>query len=204
MAEGFKLLDTHDQVQIKNSDAAWFLDRAINKSTNGQDLERRFHQMVDIMARILNTDLFLIAIDDVDTKTGKAAQVLEVLRCYLTHPKLIVLLSGDLKLYSYIVRTQKNIELSSNSRDTYTNNKEELVGHLEQQYLTKILPIEQRIKLKKLDEISEHYKVIIQHSNLKGRVDKTSHQELRDLIKYIFQKPFILNLNTYNPILTLC
>lgn len=84
MAEGLKLLNISDHGKAGHSDAAWFLDRALNKATSGQDLERCFHQLLDTMSSILNTDLFLIAIDDVDTKTVKAYEVLEVLRCYLT------------------------------------------------------------------------------------------------------------------------
>ncbi|MFP1922953.1 DUF815 domain-containing protein [Lonsdalea quercina] len=186
MAEGLQLLNTKDQNKLGHSDAAWFLDRALNKATSGQDLERRFHQLLDTMSEILGVDLFLIAIDDVDTQTSKADEVLEVLRCYLTHPKLVVLISGDLKLYSHIIRSKKDKELQENSiRRRDENNKDELVCHLEQQYLTKVLPIEQRIQLKKLDELSKKNKIYVKHQKIKKILENDFNLEIRKLIKTI-------------------
>ncbi|MDQ7734254.1 P-loop NTPase fold protein [Halomonas sp. SpR1] len=165
MAEGLKLLNQKEKTNKEPADASWFLEKALNKATNGQDLERHFHQLLDSIADMLDIDLFLIAIDDVDTQTEKADEVLEVLRCYLTHPKLVILISGDLKLYSHIVRNNKRKEL--NEQQSQSDEKvEALIGHLEQQYLAKVLPVEQRIQLKKLDELSGKYEIEIKHINL--------------------------------------
>ena len=109
MAEGLQLLRVNDNGN--NNDSSWYLTKAIKKATSGQNLERRFHELIETVSSILDVNLFLIAIDDVDTKTSKAYEVLEVIRCYLTHPKLATLISGDLALYSYIVRNKKTQEL---------------------------------------------------------------------------------------------
>ena len=189
MAEGLQLLNKKDISMKEPTDSSWFLEKALNKATNGQDLERHFHQFLDIISDMHDIDLFLIAIDDVDTQTTKADEVLEVIRCYLTHPKLVILLSGDLKLYSHIVRNNKHTELNE-QKNQKNDTAEALIGHLEQQYLAKILPVEQRIQLKKLDELSEKYEVKIKHSNLsKEKNDGVENPiEIRELISTIFSQ----------------
>ncbi|URL02946.1 hypothetical protein L4F91_05040 [Avibacterium sp. 20-126] len=101
----------------------------------------------------------MIAIDDIDTRTDKAYELLETIRCYLTHPKLVVLVSGDIKLYSYIVGVNKANEIKDKtiSRPFEGN----MLYQLEQQYIIKTLPIHQRIKLMNLHEINKENKYSI-------------------------------------------
>ncbi|WP_353242741.1 ATP-binding protein [Providencia sp.] len=160
MANGLKLLSSPDD-KIRY-DAASFLEAAISKSSSGQSLEQNFHEFIDTITSILGCELLIIAIDDVDTKTTKAKEVLEVIRCYLTHPQLVILLSGDLKLYSHIVKNTKQEEVASK---TMSDNEDMLVEQLEQQYLLKLLPVDQRINLKKLSDIEKTYPITIRHKN---------------------------------------
>jgi hypothetical protein len=156
LAEGLKLLG---RTNIANDqDAAWFLNKALKHAVGGQTLEAKFHELIDTVAEILEQKLFIIAIDDVDTDTSKAYEVLELIRRYLTHPKLAVIISGDPSLYSHIVQGKKIQELSSNHQgfkgtEQYEKNTTKLVEHLEQQYLAKVLPIEQRVELKNLNDL---------------------------------------------------
>ncbi len=187
MAEGLQLLRVNDNGN--NNDSSWYLTKAIKKATSGQNLERRFHELIETVSSILDVNLFLIAIDDVDTKTSKAYEVLEVIRCYLTHPKLATLISGDLALYSYIVRNKKTQELfiPEKNDDVAT---EKLVEHLEQQYLSKILPIEQRVTLLGVDELSAKNQIIINHEHI-----TTDSNELKSLIEAIFNGSLYINKN---------
>ena len=178
LAEGVQLLS--NQESSSKYDASWFLSKAINKSSSGIELERGIHSLIDTMANILNTELFLIAIDDVDTDTKKAHEVLEVIRRYLTHPRLVVALTGDLKLYSHIVRKAKYEELKAPGCDN--SNTQQLVEHLEQQYLAKVLPIEQRVNLNRLTEIANSYTVSVTYNSSTIYLEET---EIREFIKNI-------------------
>ncbi|WP_226051617.1 P-loop NTPase fold protein [Dickeya chrysanthemi] len=106
MAEGLKLASHHKTNHDKHDDS-WFLSQALKSAKSGQYLEERFHHFINAVAKALNKELFIIAIDDVDTHTQKAYEVLETIRRYLNHPRVVVLISGDLKLYNYIVKNQK-------------------------------------------------------------------------------------------------
>lgn len=162
MSEGLKLLDIHNK-NPKYQDSSWYLNKSLQDSTSGQCLEKNLHDFIDKCAELFKAELFVIAIDDVDTKTDKAYEVLEVIRCYLTHPKLSIIISGDLELYSHLVNNKKIEEISSENIKDYEDNKE-MANHLEQQYLSKILPIEQRITLSKMNDILESSDVFIKYN----------------------------------------
>ncbi|WES88625.1 P-loop NTPase fold protein [Dickeya fangzhongdai] len=153
MAEGLRLASHHKTNHDKHDDS-WFLSQALKSAKSGQYLEERFHHFINAVAKALNKELFIIAIDDVDTHTQKAYDVLETIRRYLNHPRLVVLISGDLRLYNHIVKNQKQNELQSGGKKG--NDEREvvdLVGHLTQQYMAKIFPAYQRVDLKLLIEL---------------------------------------------------
>ncbi|WPD75638.1 CpaF/VirB11 family protein [Dickeya fangzhongdai] len=153
MAEGLKLASHHKTNHDKHDDS-WFLSQALKNAQSGQYLEEHVHRFINKVAKALNIELFIIAIDDVDTHTQKAYDVLETIRRYLSHPRLVVLISGDLKLYNYIVKNQKQLELQSGSKKE--NDEKEargLVRHLTQQYMIKVFPAYQRIDLQLLIQL---------------------------------------------------
>ncbi|MCI4216338.1 hypothetical protein MRO97_10705, partial [Dickeya dianthicola] len=166
MAEGLRLTSHHKTNHDKHDDS-WFLSQALKSAKSGQYLEERFHHFVNEVAKALNKELFIIAIDDVDTHTQKAYDVLETIRRYLSHPRLVVLISGDLRLYNHIVKNQKQNELQSGGKKG--NDEREagsLVSHLTQQYMTKIFPAYQRIDLRLLLQLFEHGNVRFEKSGL--------------------------------------
>jgi GTPase SAR1 family protein len=159
MAEGLKLLGSGDN--NKAQDPAFFLNKALKHAVGGQNLERKFNELIDKAAKILGVNLLIIAFDDVDTNTTQAFNVLELIRKYLTSPNLVVLISGDPSLYSHIVQGQRAKELNNGNfaikgMDELSQSLPEMVSHLEQQYLAKVLPVEHRIELKNLANLIEH------------------------------------------------
>ncbi|TYL43625.1 P-loop NTPase fold protein [Dickeya sp. ws52] len=153
MAEGLKLASHHKTNHDKHDDS-WFLSQALKSANSGQYLEERFHHFINAVAKALNKKLFIIAIDDVDTHTQKAYEVLETIRRYLNHPRVVVLISGDLKLYNYIVKNQKKIELQSgDKKESDEKESRDLTRNLTQQYMLKVFPAYQRIDLQLLIQL---------------------------------------------------
>lgn len=150
LSEGLKLLKI--KKEDVDQDASWFLNKAIKNADSGHSLERNLNKLIDILLESINKKLLVIAIDDVDNDTTKAHDVLETIRKYLTHPNIVIVVSGDLKIYSHIVKIKKLEELSSQLLKI-DNKTSDLVEHLEQQYLVKVFPAEQRIHLKTLQGI---------------------------------------------------
>ncbi len=185
MAEGLRLLQSKEK--NKDQDASWFLNKALRNAIGGQTLEQKFHDLIDTSSRILNQNIFVIAFDDVDTDTTKAFEVLELIRRYLSHRKIVTLISGDIKLYSHIVKNKKIEEFSTpDGIDSSVTN--ELTDHLEQQYLAKVFPVDQRIELKNLFELGQNKKYTF---NIKD--DVSSDVELTEYIENIISKTFFVN-----------
>lgn len=150
MSEGLKLLKDYQANQAY--DAQWFLIQALKESKHGQILEEKFHDYIDNVVDILGTELLIIAIDDVDTETKDAYEVLEIIRSIMTHPKVCVLLTGDESLYNVIVHQKKleSLGKTDEKQMIHLESKSDMAIHLTQQYLLKVLPAQQRLELKDL------------------------------------------------------
>lgn len=173
LAAGLSLLDGIGSSKL--SGELWdspelAMEEGIDNALSGQELEKRFHKFIDASLKVLCKEAFIIFLDDIDTSIDKGFVIMEVLRKYLTSPKLIIVLSGDIKLYSLIVKqlqidkidpkkTLKNYVLNGSlgKNDAEIREIEESIDILQDQYITKILKPEFRISLKTI----LHYKKLI-------------------------------------------
>ncbi|HDV0623238.1 TPA: hypothetical protein RHI15_003834, partial [Acinetobacter baumannii] len=81
-----------------------FLDWGLDRADDAMQLHSSFEDLIKHACTILNKKALIILIDDADTHFKKGEQVLEMVRRYLNIPQIIVMMAGDLKLYSNVVR----------------------------------------------------------------------------------------------------
>lgn len=118
-------------------------------------LGKNFHSLVDTALGILGKKAFLLAFDDVDVDMSKGWKVLESIRKYITTPKILCLISGNIKLYSTNVRIRQWEQLKQMMNyEKDSNLLKNQVNELEGQYLLKILKVENRVHLDSLQEAS--------------------------------------------------
>lgn len=164
LAQGLSLLDGIGDGPYSKDwlDPDFVLDRGLEDASAAHDFERRFRGFVKAAARYLDADAFVLAIDDVDTWFERGWPVLEALRKYLVTPQLRVILSGDLNLYALLVRRQQWGQMG----DSFLKAEQlrgtvepgtSLIGKigimveaLQDQYLIKVAPPENRVDLKPL------------------------------------------------------
>ncbi|MCP4352778.1 MAG: hypothetical protein GY795_45575 [Desulfobacterales bacterium] len=145
-------------------DHLYILQEGLKDASQSERLEYNFHEYVRKSLDIIREDAFIIAFDDIDTAFEKGWPVLEVIRKYLTTPQLIVLLSGDIELYSTLVRkTQWDNFSQELVEDVGRPELRELVDKLEEQYLLKIFKTDYRIRLESMKFYNEKYRIIIKH-----------------------------------------
>lgn len=160
-----------------------FLDWGLDRADDAMQLSKVFKDLIEHACKILNCDAFLILIDDADTHFKKGEQVLEMVRRYLDIPELIVIMAGDLQLYSYIVR---GLYISNMSESLYkydsSRNKErsDLLDQMEDQYLKKLFPIQNRILLPPL-------KQLIKSTNYQVEISKNNKLPLEEYINRVIQ-----------------
>lgn len=177
LAKGLPTLEKIDTKLYENwDDDNYIIERGLESVTAAYNLEDNFHNLVDLALRIIGKDFFVLAFDDIDVNMSKGWPVLEIIRKYLTTPKLIILLSGNLTLYSYNVRLHQWKQLSELRKfDRFDFLKQ--VNQLEGQYLLKILKPENRIHLMSLQESKLLYGVSYYLKKTKADEDKETQIE---------------------------
>lgn len=142
------------------NDTTFVMHDGLRRVSGANNLERNFHRYVSLSLKLLSKKFLLIAFDDVDTDFAKGWPVLETLRKYFTSPQILTFLSGDMNLYSVLVRKRqwknfgksllKNEYDKSADRESETDDYMSLVQSLEGQYVLKLLKPEYRITLSTL------------------------------------------------------
>lgn len=139
-------------------DHHFVLDEGLACVRNNRLLEKRFHLFLKKSLDVLGKNFFAIGIDDIDTAFDRGWMVLETLRRYLTSPKLVVFIAGDIELFSSLVRKHQWENLGNLPASDGVDRKayyEGVVNRLEDQYLLKILKPENRIFLKDMHHLSD-------------------------------------------------
>lgn len=157
LAKGLPTLEGLNKKQYENwEDDLYIVERGLNNVKSAYDLERNFHELVDIALEILGKKFFVLVFDDIDVDMSKGWSVLETIRKYLTTPKFVIFLSGNLTLYSYNVRLHQWNQLKGLKTFEEHDYKSQ-VNQLEGQYLLKVLKPENRIQLRTLLDYKHIY-----------------------------------------------
>lgn len=169
----------HDQ--LAHIDPELFFDRGLTRAEDSRSLRKNLHQAIDIACHLLNTDTLMLAFDDADTNAQHAFPLLECIRNYLDSPRLLILVTGDMELYSLLIRDNFSRRLPSTEKKNNDFRIEQclrMLDHLEDQYVLKLFPLSRRQHLKTLNRLfdkestahtSSNYKIISSKWNNKKR-----------------------------------
>ena len=165
LAGGLSILDGVGTNHLE--DSMWdspelILEKGLSNSKQGKDLEENFHKFIDESLKIIGSKAFFLVLDDIDTSLEKGISIMETLRKYLTSPKLIISILGDIDLYSILSRQLQWEKIDSKKILIQYEGKEKYIPqieHLEEQYLIKILKPENRIDLDNLFDLKDNIKI---------------------------------------------
>lgn len=181
LAKGLPTLEGLNKKQYENwDDDLYIVERGLNNVKSAYDLERNFHELVDIALEILGKKFFVLAFDNIDVDMSKGWSVFETIRKYLTTPKFVIFLSGNLTLYSYNVRLHQWNQLKELKTFEEHDYKSQ-VNQLEGQYLLKVLKPENRIQLRTLLD----YKHIYQTSYMIKEEGKEIEVVYSDILEHL-------------------
>lgn len=143
-------------------DAEFVLETGLAAVSAARSLQKNFIDFINFSLELLEKDAFLITFDDIDVDSSKGWAVLECVRKYFTSVRLIIILSGDMNLYSTVIRQQKwnnfgkeilkyeSLEDMGHKGSIDKFNK--MVIDLASQYMLKIMPPQYRIHLTTINE----------------------------------------------------
>lgn len=194
LAGGLSMLDGIGSNHLQES--MWdapelILEKGLSNAKQGSKLEKNFHDFLHISLQILEKKAFFLILDDIDTSLDKGTSILEILRKYLTSPKLIIAMLGDIDLYSTLVRQlqwekmdPKKILIKYEDKNKYLPQ----IEHLEEQYLTKVLKPENRINLESL---------LLLKDTLEVKSINRGKESLNQFIDNLFEKIYFANDKNY-------
>jgi len=140
-------------------DPVYVLETGLRNTHASYNLELNFHQFIDKSLRLLDKKSFIIGFDDIDTRFQRGWPLLEIIRKYLTTPQLITVISGDMELYSILVRSRqwKNFgaTILKQEKDRKQDIFQPMVNKLEEQYMLKLLKPMRRMELRTLHHLYE-------------------------------------------------
>lgn len=157
MAKGLPALDKvgESRQTSKWQSHEFIMEKGLDIVYSAYSLEVEFRGFVELALEILKKKCFVLVLDDIDVDMKNGWDVLEMLRKYITTPRIIPILSGNLKLYSLNIRKHQWEQLEKNRALESGIDYVKLVNELEGQYLLKVLQSENRIHLKSLLEYKE-------------------------------------------------
>ncbi|WP_176218467.1 hypothetical protein [Chromobacterium haemolyticum] len=150
-----------DYHPLNDLDPDLFLEWGLERAGDSTNLRTKLHCLFSTACRILGVRALMLAFDDADTDSTHAVSLLECIRKYLDAPLVMVLVTGDLELYSLLVRQhfaqtvagkrEAAIELQRRSiQGDRSAQYLRMIDHLEEQYLLKLFPIHRRMQLQPL------------------------------------------------------
>jgi hypothetical protein len=193
VAGGLALLN-EDHKPLKDLEPDLFLDLGLERAGDSAKLREHLHDLFKCATEILGTKALLFAFDDADIHAKTAIQLLETIRKYLDTPLVMVLVTGDMELYSLLAREHMKGTLSFDflkqsfvrdpDHDERMPQKLRMLSHLEEQYLLKLFPLNDRIHLrtiKYLLEDDDGWSYFLTHEIWKGKLKN------KELGTYVYQ-----------------
>lgn len=171
-------------------DATHILSKALDDVNSSFELRKNFEDFLKLSLKILNKKVFLLFIDDVDTKFDKSWSLLETIRKYLSTKYIITILTGDFDLFSMSIRKHQWENFGKDFIGNETRNDNEKfeffkskITDIEAQYIEKILPVQHRYALRTFKEILED-----RTNEIKIKFNDGKEQEYRKFYKSVFNK----------------
>lgn len=153
-------------------------------------IRSNFYDIVDRLCDICKVDAFIIAIDDADTRSEQCFRVLEDLRLYIRHPRLIILMTGDKHMYLERIREnlfrEYNIDYHHADVKGQQNRLDMVVSHASQ-YLIKLFPLANQRELVDMYTLMHKHTPITYYLRRKDKRKNTVSSNLKDLVTKLFK-----------------
>ncbi len=158
LAEGIGLLDEKFAARQERLDAYSQLQFGIKNSNKAHSLKKQFDELVNQIAESYNEEAFLIAIDDADLWCSDNKKIIESIRTYLTHPRLIVFFTADPVLTHETIKEKQFGQFDRHYHQADATNQTrrwDLINDMTAQYLKKVFPSPNHVTLLPLCETAQ-------------------------------------------------
>lgn len=181
---------------LNELDEDLFFEIGLEQAGHSTKLRYNLNSLFNMACDILKVKALLFAFDDADTSAHCAIDLLETIRKYLDTPRVMIVITGDMELYSLLVRQNFRHELAQGKRDEWgteasaggrSAQQVRMLDHLEEQYLLKLFPLRERhhlFPLWRLADDSGNRKTVAKF--------EINSQELKSFTRNLIKKGFRL------------
>lgn len=148
---GLKLLSNPKKTAYDfMEEPSFFMEENLKQCINSAELKKLFGELIKVTCQMKRVSALLITVDDADMNFHKCSEIMETVRKYMIIPHLVFVFVGDLNLYSLIVRGmqfQNFGEYELKYDNPRIEHRVALMDQLEEQYLAKLFPAENRMNI---------------------------------------------------------
>ncbi len=196
-----------DYHPLDDLDPDLFLDWGLERASHSTSLRKKLHRLFATACNILGVKALILAFDDADTDSAHAVNLLECIRKYLDTPRVMVLVTGDLELYSLLVSQhfaegvtgRKTAAMDLQFSEKQGNRSPQylsMIDHLEEQYLLKLFPIRRRIQLLPLASVMLTTEFSVKHPAW-GDEPKPLGEFVREIVRQGMRVKSPTDVDTY-------
>lgn len=164
LIKGLAGLMYHPGSMENMGEAQFYVQESLEGGVSSADLKEQFALMVEKMCELVQADALLVTVDDADMNFNKCRDVFETVRKYLLDKRMVFVFAGDLRLYSQVVRgmqMQHFGEMALRYDTQRARQRQQLLDDLEEQYIMKLFPISNRMRLRDFGVVMNHEDVKI-------------------------------------------
>lgn len=155
-----------------------------------EQLKNNFGMAVESYCLLSGIHALIITIDDADTRSIQCANVMEDLRLYVKHPRLIVLLTGDKDMYLERIRELHFCEYNHHYHTCDEKGQEGRMNSISfhaNQYILKLFPLDHQYELQNI------LTLVTKNEPIKINIDAIAHSKG---IWYDFREIFKITINS--------
>ncbi len=188
LAQGIRQLNDGRSSSSSEMDATSQLSLGMANSSRAFGLKAQFDNLINDISIAYSVKAFLIAIDDADIEFTKNKLIIEIIRTYLTHPRLIILFTGDTILTHEAIREKQfqQFGLPFHQADIVNQKRRwDLTDAMTAQYIKKIFPPSNHLHLTSLHDTireSKGYQFTVGYDPQNER----QKEELKPFLKRLF------------------
>jgi hypothetical protein len=164
----------------------------IDNLAAGVNLNTHIKELIDSYLKYFGDEVLVLSVDDVDINTKHAFTMVEQIRKYLVHPKVVVLLAVKLDQLALAVKLQnyKEFEILLDNK----NISSDMIDEMTDRYLGKFIPLGQRIFL---PDASVYFKSKLKLTEKDKDGKEVEYDNVRDAVTtLIFRKTRYLFYHT--------
>jgi hypothetical protein len=150
------------------------------------ELQESIHELVRLFLKYVRKDFLVIPVDDIDLHSIYAFEMAEQIRKYLVQDNTIVLMALRIEQLQYAIErhyiSHYNLMLNNKAID-----KNE-ISNMATKYMIKFIPIDRRIRLKSVEELSNETVDILDNVKIIEFDGMKNNATLKEKILYLIQE----------------